>query len=571
MARTTRKAVIAAKNNHVVPEQKKVEIIYRTGMYKRLSVEDGGIGEDCESLENQEALLREFIDRKPDLKLVSVYCDNGETGTNFTRPGFQKMMEDVRCGKINCIVVKDLSRFGRNYIETGELVEKVFPFLGTRFIAVNDDFDTHDPDCKNDTTVFSLKNIINEAYARDISSKILSAFDAKRKNGEMNIKNAPYGYMLSGDPKHPYIIDEDVADNVRMIFRMKAEGVSTNSIVKHMEAAGYLTPLQYLKSKGWVKKCRDNSHWDMTAINRILTNPIYLGHMVQGKTVSRFCDNIPEKVIPRSDWVIYENINEPIIDRELYDSVQKIVEQQKAEHKARCGKYDYLSKEAVLKSIVFCADCGKPMFRYKNVVSPKSCIYYYICPTYRMHKEAACPNKQGVREDYLLSIVWGNISKDIALLDSLECRMEKIIGSSDYQKKLGAVEQEIRKTDGELKKFKAYLLSVFENHCQGKLPESDYLYYKNQYEMKIEVDTQRLSELFAQRDKLNAEAPTENRWMSEFRRFRDCQQLTPEIVAALVERVEIGKGKEVTITLKYRSELDSLLKNTENMESDYNA
>ena len=568
MARVSRRPAIASQNNHVTPQKEEQQVVFHAGIYVRLSVVNSGIGEDCESLENQEALLREYIDAKPDIRLIEVYSDNGETGTDFERPGFRRMLEDVRSGKINCILVKDLSRFGRNYIETGEYIEKIFPFLGVRFIAVCDDFDTHNPNCVNDGTVFSLKNLINEAYARDISAKIHAAFDAKRQNGEMKTKNAPYGYKLSGDPKHPYIIDEEAADNVRLIFRMKIEGISTNAIARHMEAAGCLTPLRYMKEKGWVTQCRENSHWDMSAINRILTNPVYLGHMVQGKTVVRLCDNIPKTVLPPEQWTIIENINPPIVDPETYDAVQRIIAKQKAQHRERCGKYDYLKTEPILPGLVFCACCGKPMIRRKNVVSPKSCLYYYICPTYRIHKDSVCPNKHGVREDELLTIVWEQIRRDMERLDDLEKRMARARGSSSYRSRLSQIEQSITKAEYRLKKLKAYLLSAFESSGSGEMSEKDYEFVRCRYEKQMEEVEDELVGLYAQKEKVNEEATTSNRWMAEFGRFRMERGLTKEIAAALVERIEIAENKRVTVVLKYRSDYQNLLENTEKMEGE---
>lgn len=566
MARVSRRTQISNRNNHIISEQIEQQAIYDAGIYVRLSVLNSGIGDDCESLENQEALLREYLAAQTDIRFVDIYVDNGETGTNFERPGFNRMMDDVKSGRINCIIVKDLSRFGRNYIETGEYVEKIFPFLGVRLIAVCDAFDTNDPNC--DGTVFSLKNIVNEAYARDISGKIHAAFEAKRENGELNVKNAPYGYMLSGDPKHPYMVDDEAAENVRMIFRMKLEGISTNEIVKRMEAAGHLTPLRYLKAKGVIKKCRDNSHWDMTAINRILTNPVYLGHMVQGKTVVNFCDNIPKTVLPPDKWIIIPNVNPPIVDQGTYDKIQECIARQKAEHKARCGKYDYLKTEAVLPGIVYCGCCGKPMIRYKKVVNPQRCIYYYLCPVYRMHREKACPNKQSIREDKLLAIVWEHIAREFDRLDNMEARIEKIMLSPTYHSSLSELEKSIEKTVRRLKKQKALLLSAFESNGMGEVSDEDYAYIRNRYETQIEEDNERLALLYEQKEKIE-QTPVQNKWVTELKQFRENKQFTKEMVAALLERIEIERDNRVTIVLKYESEYETLLADTEKMEGEY--
>ena len=371
MARVSRKQQIADRNNHIVAEKQTVVKAYKAGIYTRLSVYNSGIGDDCESLENQEALLREFAASQSDIEIVKVYSDNGETGTDFERPDFNRMMDDVRCGKINCIIVKDLSRFGRNYIETGEYIEKIFPFLEVRFIAVNDEFDNLNPDCMNDSTIHSLKNLMNEVYARDISQKIHSAFDAKRQSGEFNVKNAPYGYFLSGDPRHPYKVDEEAAETIRLIFRMKLAGESTHNIARHLESQGILTALRYMKRKGMVKKCDENAHWDLTAVNRILKNPCYLGHMVQGKTVEKLYSNVKKSVLSPDEWNITENVNEPIIDKETYDAVQKIMAEQKRSHSEKCDMNNPYHHDLVLPGMVVCACCGKTMIRSRAVQKNK--------------------------------------------------------------------------------------------------------------------------------------------------------------------------------------------------------
>ena len=385
MARVSRKQQIADRNNHIVAQKSMAPKAYKAGLYIRLSVFNSGIGEECESLENQETLLRDFVASQKDIEIVEVYSDNGETGTDFERPNFNRMMDDVRNGKINCIIVKDLSRFGRNYIETGEYIEKIFPFLEVRFIAVNDEFDNLNPDC--DSIIHSLKNLMNEVYARDISQKIHSAFDAKRQNGEFNVKNAPYGYFLSGDSQHPYTVDEEAAEIVRLIFRMKLAGESTHNIARYLESQGVLTVRRYMKQKGMVKKCNENAHWDLTAINRILTNPCYLGHMVQGKTVTRLYSNVRETILPPDQWDITENVNEPIVDQATYNAVQQIMAEQKRKYNERCEKHSKYHRDPALPGIVVCACCGKTMIRGRNVLTSKKgskVLYYYLCRNHRI-------------------------------------------------------------------------------------------------------------------------------------------------------------------------------------------
>ena len=248
--RVSRRQQIFNRNNNVAEEKKAVKIIFRAGLYRRLSLLDGGYGKESESLENQEMLIRDYLSKHPEIELADIYTDNGETGTDFERSGFNRLMDDIRGRKINCVIVKDLSRFGRNYLETEEYIEKIFPFLGIRFIAVLDNVDTFSPDCRPDDVMRSMKNLMNEAYSRDLSSKIGAAFDAKRANGEMLYRIVPYGYKKSGDPKHPYIIDEPAAQNIRMFFEMYADGYSSGKIAEHCNNICLPTPSEYKAAKG---------------------------------------------------------------------------------------------------------------------------------------------------------------------------------------------------------------------------------------------------------------------------------------------------------------------------------
>ena len=236
--RVSRRQQISDRNNNVITVQKKVKITYKAGIYRRLSLLDGGHGKESESLENQELLIRDYLAEHPEIELVDIYTDNGETGTDFERYGFNRMMDDIKHKKINCVIVKDLSRFGRSYLEAEEYIEKIFPFLGIRFIAVLDNVDTFSPECKVDDIMRSMKNLMNEAYSRDLSSKIGSAFDTKRANGEMLYRTVPYGYKKSGDPMHPFSVDEEVAPVVRTIFEMYADGYSTTQIAEHFIKSG---------------------------------------------------------------------------------------------------------------------------------------------------------------------------------------------------------------------------------------------------------------------------------------------------------------------------------------------
>ena len=479
-------------------------------------------------------------------------------------------MDDVRSGKINCIIVKDLSRFGRNYIETGEYIEKIFPFLEVRFIAVNDEFDNLNPDC--DSTIHSLKNLMNEVYAKDISQKIHSALDAKRQNGEFNVKNAPYGYSLSGDLQHPYTVDEEAAETVRLIFRMKLAGESSYNIARYLESQGVLTVLRYMKRKGMVKKCNENAHWDLTAINRILTNPCYLGHMVQGKTVTRLYSNERETILPPNQWDITENVNEPIIDKPTYDAVQQIMAEQKRKYKERCEKHSKYHRDPALPGIVVCACCGKTMIRGRNVLTSKKgskVLYYYLCRNHQIHKETVCSNGKYFPESELLDIVWQHIKTEVMIFSDLESRLQKVIHSSPYKQQLAGIETEIRSTELRLKKLNSLLLSLFETYCAGNMPDQEYMSIRERYESEIEVKNKHLSKLHCRKAEVQNQANVLNEWTMEIAKYRTAECLTKEMASALIERIELYPDKKVNIILKYQDAYSATVAQIDKMEERY--
>lgn len=292
--------------------------IYKTAAYVRLSVEDSG-KPGTDTIEGQKALLTSFIESKTDMELVSLFCDNGRTGTDFDRPQFEKMMEEVRKGRINCIVVKDLSRFGRNYKETGNYLERIFPFLGVRFIAVNDNFDTLTAERTQDGYIVPLKNLINEVYSKDISKKIDAALSVKQRNGEFIGAWAPYGYRKDPDDKHHLVINEETAPTVRQIFKWRSEGVSVVQISRRLNDAGILSPSAYLYATGEVKTEKYKEvPWHTQILKSILAHPVYIGHMVQGRKKQSFYEGKRQTYVDEANWIIVRNTHEPIIDGETF-------------------------------------------------------------------------------------------------------------------------------------------------------------------------------------------------------------------------------------------------------------
>lgn len=312
MARTKR------KNNEYAPMPR----IYRAGIYVRLSVEDGG-RQGADTVKNQEALIRGYIDSQEDMQPAGVYCDNGRTGTSFARPEFARMMEDAAAGRIDCIVVKDLSRFGRNYLETGKYLERVFPVLGVRFVAVADQVDTKAAQ-RDDGFLIPLKNIVNEMYSRDISKKAGSALEMRQRRGEFIGAWASYGYRKCAHDPHKIEPDEETAPVVQRMFQMRLDGMSARQIADSLNAQGIPSPSRCHYLRGEVACSRfAGIVWQAQTVRKILANPVYLGHMVQGKKRASFYEGKKQRALAPSEWTVVRHTHQPLVEEPVFWAVQQ--------------------------------------------------------------------------------------------------------------------------------------------------------------------------------------------------------------------------------------------------------
>lgn len=298
--------------------------VYRAGGYIRLSVKDSRRNDTDRTMENQKKLVYEYIQGRQDMELVDLYCDYGHTGTDFARPAFERLLQDVKLGTIDCIVVKDLSRFGRSYLEAGNYIERIFPFLDVRFVAIEEHFDTgsRKPD---DHYVIPLKNIMNEFYSRDISQKVSTALLSRQRRGAFIGSWASYGYKKCANDRHCIEPDENTASVVRDIFQMRLAGMSCREIAHRLNEQRIASPSHYRYLKGELT-CEKYAHciWQAQMIKKILSNQVYLGHMVQGRKKTLFDERKRQKMQPESEWIIVYHTHMPIVDAEVFEAVQQI-------------------------------------------------------------------------------------------------------------------------------------------------------------------------------------------------------------------------------------------------------
>lgn len=531
--------------------------IYKTAAYVRLSVEDSG-KPGTDTIEGQKALLTSFIESKTDMELVSLFCDNGRTGTDFDRPQFEKMMEEVRKGRINCIVVKDLSRFGRNYKETGNYLERIFPFLGVRFIAVKDNFDTLTAERTQDGYIVPLKNLINEVYSKDISKKIDAALSVKQRNGEFIGAWAPYGYRKDPDDKHHLVINEETAPTVRQIFKWRSEGVSVVQISRRLNDAGILSPSAYLYATGEVKTEKYKEvPWHTQILKSILAHPVYIGHMVQGRKKQSFYEGKRQTYVDEANWIIVRNTHEPIIDGETFEKVQQIAKQRKSEYHERLGKFAHLEhSENILQGLVWCPNCNRPMVRYKNVSHGSKLWYTYICPGHA-DDPARCPFVS-IREDELNEVLFTAIQSQIQLVADLEDVVKQLNAEPEFRRQRSDAAAKLEAARRTLKRSQSLYDSLYQNYVEQLMTEQEYVTLKARYKAEAE-EAERLIAVLEQEQHESKVYTAENRFLTEFRSFMGTDTLIKEMASALIERIYVDAEKNIDIRLRYRDEYMALL------------
>ncbi len=413
---------------------------YSVALYARLSVEKDGCKSD--SIESQFMIMENFIKDKPELSQYQKYFDRGVSGTTFTRPDFVRMMDDVKAGRINCIIVKDLSRFGRDYLETGNYIETILPFLGVRFISVNDHFDTVE-DCNGNKGLgISLMNLVNDMYAKDVSKRITTAFESCMERGSV-LGSAPYGYdRIKNDNGYQLVIDEPAADIVRKIFQMAKEGMSHRAIADVLTRSGVRTPEGYRQTGlATVLDGEPLSEWKNGTISQILSNEAYIGTLYQGKTKRCLYQGLDKQRVSKEEWIVHENAHEPIISKELFDEVRSVVDKKK-EKKSFAAREDLPLTEDKYKGILKCSVCGEDMPRESAIIYSENGDvrqYYYRCRHGHLQvEEREGKSKVMISEEQLDLLVFASVQKAVREL------------APDKKKLMNTLEQSLQPVDTKL-------------------------------------------------------------------------------------------------------------------------
>ena len=519
--------------------------IWNTTLYLRLSRDDGD-KEESNSITGQRDLLRDFLTKHPELREYAVRVDDGWSGSTFERPNFQKMIEDVKAGRTNCIVVKDLSRFGRNYLDAGEYIEKIFPFLGVRFIAVNDNYDSLGDKKASDDLIIPFKNLINEAYCRDISVKIRSQLEIKRKSGQYLGSFAVYGYQKDPQDKNKLVVDEYAADFVRDIFAWKLEGVSPQDIADKLNQLGVLSSMEYKRSLGmkYTTTFKTNSQalWSAGTVLRVLKNPVYTGVLVQGKETTPSYKVHKRVAKPESDWSVIQNSHEAIIEKTDFDTVQKVLALD-----TRRGVDD--SAVSLFSGIVFCGECGASMVR-KVVPAGGKKYYYYICSAHKQNKSCS-PHR--MRDTTLEEIAFDSLRQHIREVVD----MDELLSMTDTAPLRTAEAQKVQRQldhkHEEYEKLQKLLMSLYENLADGIIDRDEYGRLKQNF-------AARASEAEKQMDALQEtlvsirEHGTETDWMEQFKTHQGIASLDRAVVVALIDKILIHADNLVEIVYRWQDE-----------------
>ena len=523
--------------------------VWDVTLYLRLSREDGD-KEESNSISGQRDLIRDFMAHRPELREYAVRVDDGFSGSSFERPAFKEMMADIKAGKTNCVIVKDLSRFGRNYLDAGEYIEKIFPFLGVRFIAINDNFDSEKERTSSDDLIIPFKNLINEAYCRDISVKIRSQLEIKRKRGEYLASFAAYGYMKSPKDKNKLIIDEYAADVVRDIFKWKLEGSSPKAIADRLNASGVLSPMEYKKSLGMRYatsfKANTQALWSAASIIRLLKNPIYIGVLTQGRETTPSYK--VHKRISRSadEWTIVQDCHEAIISKADYDKVQKVLSLD-----TRTCKDD--STVQLFSGLVYCGDCGASMIR-KTVPTGGKKYVYYVCSENKANKKIC--SSHSMRDEELERIVLVSTQQHIQAVIDLQAMLELTDTAPLRTAEAQKVQRQIERKRSELERYNRLLMSLYESLADGIIRKEEYMRLKQRYsEQSAEAEKQllKLQDLHSNIQEHGSESLG---WMNEFRDHQNITALDRETVIALIDRILVYADKRVEITFRWHDEYE---------------
>lgn len=504
---------------------------YKAALYCRLSVDDGNFGGSV-SIETQKILLEQYC---KDHKITDYkfYCDDGCSGTNFDRPSFKKMLSDIDEGKINLVIVKDLSRFGRNYVEAGMYVQR-FTDSNIRFIAADDNYDSL---VNSDDLLFPIKNVVNEMYARDVSKKTKAAKKAKASDGQFIGSKAPFGYKIDPNDRHHLIVDEPAAQVVKRIFRLASEGVGYNKMAKIFREEKVLTPIayfnlnnpDYFKSDYW----RKEFDWHVTSIRAILNNEVYLGKLVYGKQRNKSMKSKEKVRNPKEDWIVVENCHEPIITQELWDTVHKILN---AKHRpAKAGEVQMFAR------LLYCSDCGHCLTYSQKQRKDGSYHGAYSCWMYKTHGKEYCASHY-ITFDTIYELVLIDIQRNLFQYRKNTDKFKSILSrkyQSDSQKQAEQITLEYEQKQKRCEELDKIISRLYEDNVLGRIGDERYESMSQSYELEQVEIKKALPILKSKIDELKRQSDCADNFINVIKKYTIIDKLDAAILNELIDKIVV--------------------------------
>lgn len=531
------------------------------GVYTRRSFDDN---EDRESntITNQKEMINSFISKENNMTIVDYYVDDGYTGTDFNRPAFQEMMHDIVDGRINTIIVKDLSRLGRNSLEVGKYIEEIFPIYNLRIIAINDNVDSFKrPESIHDLIV-PIKNLMNESYARDISKKVTSAYYTMASNGKYVAGTSPYGYTFDENDKHHLVIDKEEVEVVKTIFNMASKGDGRVKITKYLNDNNILCRKEIQRRKKYKLSLNPLGEttkykWSTSTIGRILTSEVYIGNLTQLKTKRESFKNHKVLNVSKEDWIRCENTHDPIISKEQFDKIQELIKtntKQKTEIKEKTY--------SIYNGIIKCADCGRAMYKQSDNRGNRQ-LSNYFCNTYLYISKTSCsPHK--IKTEDLDNMVLESIQLQIKLVIELDRSLKKLYLRNNRETVESEYKNNVRLAEIKIENLNNKKISLYEDWKFDEIEKEEYLLKSKKIDNEIKQVEDNL-ELYTQTYRENIRRMKKNDyWISHYKRNKKIKKVTKEVLHELIDVIYVTEDGNIDIRFKYKNEYKELLTYLEN-------
>ncbi len=529
--------------------------MWKAGLYIRLSKDDGDKAESC-SVTSQREILKEYVKQHPDIVIHDIYIDDGWSGTNFNRPSFLQMISDIKSKNLNCVIVKDLSRFGRNAVDSGYYLDDFFVKHNIRFIAINNAVDTYADNMNAASRLITVgvQNVINESVAATTSVNVRASLNIAREKGNFIGSFASYGYLKDPNDHHKLIIDENTAPIVQQIFKWFIDGKSLLGITRELNTMGVPNPSMYKKQLGMrynhPSLSEDNGLWHDSSVRRILKNQVYIGNMVQGKNTAISYKIKQCRAIPENEWIIVENTHEPIIDKDTFDQAQ-----QRFNKNTRSSPKSH--NLSLFSGLIRCADCGRIMAKKTN-----SHFYgtyeYYRCTTYRKMDKNACTNHT-IRVDKLELAVLVTLQKMIDVTVDLVDIVEDLNKRPRQTKELSHLEASLNIQTNERDKQMKMQTDLYPDFKSGLITKEEYTILKSNIAEKIKALDEKINSIKQTVAEYSQGYDLDNEFIETFKKYGKIKKLTRPILTELVDEILIGENGNIQINLKFRDEFQQLV------------